>query len=270
MKNYAIFLDLEGVHGVVGEPYKGLEDIPDYNVAAYTAVTEVNAAVRALFDEGADNVYVWDNHGGGGNIDFTKVDPRAKKIEIKNNPLTRIDFIKPLDLSGVVYLGYHAREGTLNAILAHTYSSSDIQYYKFDGKLYGEFDMDCVFCSAYGVPALFAASDDICVKQMLENSPHIETVVTKIALGRNKAKYLDDDKVLQDIYNGVRKSVNKKHDLYPLSFPCTIEVRYTRMELAEFYYERNTKEFGIKVDYKEDAHTLTAKINNIDELRMFL
>lgn len=270
MKNYAIFLDLEGVHGVVGIPNDGLGDIPDYYIATYTAVTEVNAAVKALFDEGADNVYVWDNHGGGNNIDFSRVDKRAKKIEIVNNPLTRIDFIESLDLSGVVYLGYHAREGTLNAVLAHTYSSSDIQYYKFNGKPFGEFDMDCVFCSHYGVPALFAAGDDICINQMLENSPHIQTAITKIALGRNKAQYLDDGKVLQDIYDGVRKSVHTKHDLYPLSFPCQIEVRYTRMELAEFYYQRNTKEFGLKVDYLEDAHTLTATIKDINELRMFL
>lgn len=270
MKNYAIFLDLEGVHGVVGEPYKGLLNIPDYHVATYMAVTEVNAAVKALFDEGADNVYVWDNHGGGENIDFSKVDSRAKKITPENNPLIRIDFIKSLNLAGVVYLGYHSREGTLHGILAHTYSSVDIQYYKINGKPCGEFDIDSILCSAFGVPAIFAASDDICINQMLENSPHLETAITKIALGRNKARFLDDDKVLQNIYNGVRKSVNKNHDLYPLSFPCTLEVRYTRMELAEVYYEKINKEFELKVEYKDDAHTLTAKINDINELRMFL
>ena len=126
MKNYLILLDLEGVHGVVGEPYKGLEpDCADYFVATENAVKEINAVVKALFEEGADNVYVWDNHGSGTNIDFSKVDKRAKKAIFNYTPTTRMDFIKDLNLTANIFLGYHSMEGSLNGVLAHTYDSGN-------------------------------------------------------------------------------------------------------------------------------------------------
>lgn len=35
-------------------------------------------AVRALFDEGADEVIVWDNHGSGVNLDYDLLDARCR------------------------------------------------------------------------------------------------------------------------------------------------------------------------------------------------
>lgn len=80
---YLIAVDLEGVNNVVGYPYSGLsEGTEEYNKATEQAVLEINAAVKALFDGDATKVYVWDNHGSGKNIDFTKVDSRAENINV--------------------------------------------------------------------------------------------------------------------------------------------------------------------------------------------
>ena len=267
MKNYLINVDMEGIHGVVGERNKGMDPgIADYHIATENSVKEINAAVKALFEGGADNVYVWDNHGAGDNIDFSKVDPRAKKVVIKNSPLTRLDWAKDLDLTAVLYLGYHAMDGT-PGVLAHTYCSSSIQYYKFNGKALGEFDMDCIFS---GAPAIFAAADDVCLKQMLDTYPEIETVVTKIAKGRNSAEFIDSDTVVNNIYEGVKRALKKPLVPYKFTFPCTIEARYTRMEFAEDLYLRNKNEFGLDVKYGDDIHILICEIKNETELKMFL
>ena len=58
---YLIAVDLEGAHGVVGEPYIGLKPgMAEYDLAVRNVTEEVNAAIDALFDSGADEVFVWD------------------------------------------------------------------------------------------------------------------------------------------------------------------------------------------------------------------
>ncbi len=272
MKNYLISVDLEGIHGIVGEPYKGLGGaLEDYKLATENAVKEINVACKALFEEGADAVYVWDNHGGGSNLDFSKIDSRAIKLEPSKKPTERLDFLKGIDVCGNIFLGYHAREGTLGGVLAHTYSSVAIQYYKFNGKSLGEYEMDSVFAAQYGVPPIFAASDDICVQQMKEFTPDLTTAVTKVALGRNAAEFIDEEKVLREIYGGVKKAVNSSAELPEFSFPCRLEVRYTRMEDAEVYYKRNRDEYGLNVEYVDnDCHVLSCEINNPFEMKLFL
>ena len=75
---YLLAVDLEGAHGVVGEPYKGLiPGMKEYDKAVENVTKEVNAATEALYDYGATKVFVWDNHGNLDNLDFKKVDPRA-------------------------------------------------------------------------------------------------------------------------------------------------------------------------------------------------
>ena len=165
MKKYFISVDLEGIHGVVGEPYKPLtKAIDNYQVAVKNATLEINTAARALFDGGADEVYVWDGHGGGGNLDFSLLDSRIKNAHPVYVP-QRMDCLKGQNFSGVLYIGYHAREGT-GGVLAHTFSSVQVQYMKLNGVAYGEFEFDSSIVGGMGIPSIFTASDDVALSQM--------------------------------------------------------------------------------------------------------
>lgn len=267
---YIIAVDLEGAHGIVGEPYKGLlVELADYKKAVENVTKEVNAAIQALYDSGATEVDVWDNHGNLDNLDFSKVDARAKKIKPKSNGRGRLDFLAEKEYQGILFIGYHSREGTRNGVLAHTYSSNDIQYYKLNGKAIGEFDFDSILAAAFKVPTVFLSSDDVCVKQFQENHSQAVTAITKIGKGRNQAEFLPVLEVLENIYNGVCEAVKKKITVEKPTFPYTIEVRYTRTEYAESVYKKLCAE-GLLVEYGEDAHVLTASVSDINELRMFL
>ena len=126
---YLILIDMEGIHGVVGEPMQGLNGSPEeYEIATKNGVLEVNAAVKALYDSGATEVLIWDNHAGKTNLDFSKVDPRAKQLHVDYSK-PRIQFMENYKFDGAVFLGYHAKEGT-NGVLAHTYHSVENQYLK--------------------------------------------------------------------------------------------------------------------------------------------
>ena len=261
---YLIAVDLEGIGGVVGLPNQTLNGSPDYEVAKENAVKEINAATKALFDGGATKVCVWDNHGGGGNLDFSKIDPRVEKIDWKAYPY-RLDFCVDHDFKGIIYLGYHAREGTFGGVLAHTYSSISIQYAKIDGVPVGELEIDSYIAATHGVAPIFVASDEACVKQFKESSPDTVFVTTKYGRSRNEAELRDEEDVLRDIYEGVSKAM--KSDIKPISKACpfTLEVRYTRAEATPMFYEKGANDDGISsVRYGDDTHTLFFTVEKIN------
>ena len=149
-KRVLLALDLEGVNNVAGDPYIGLtRDTEGWRVAKEQAVLEVNAAAKALFDAGALKVGLWDNHGGGNNIDPTALDPRITLIPYEIGLEKRMSFADG-EYDCICFFGYHAMEGTLGGVLAHTINSKIVQYYKLNGQYIGEVDMDAYIADRVG------------------------------------------------------------------------------------------------------------------------
>ena len=267
---YLIAVDLEGIHGIVGEPYKTLTESFDYKEAAYAAALEINAAVRALFDNGATAVYVWDNHGGGNNIDFSYVDKRAVRVDTAGDK-RRYDFTLPHNFAGTIFIGYHSKEGTPKGILAHSYSSTAIQYIKLNGEAIGELGTDSFICEMHGIAPIFAASDDCGICEIKEYYPDIETVTTKYGRGRNSADFKDRELVLAEIYNGVAAAMKKPHPTITKEFPSpsTLEIRYTRAEYAEQVHKKALS-LSVKTEWGEDTHTLRFVITKPNEIPLLV
>ena len=259
---YLIAIDLEGIHGVVGEPYGKLsKDSPYHAPAAEAAALELNAAIKALFDNGATKVAVWDNHGGGNNIDFSKVDPRAIKIEPKGCKF-RFDFVREHNFSHILFMGYHAMEGTPKGVLAHTFNSTAIQYVKLNGKGIGELGIDSYICQTHGITPIFVSSDHKGVEEMREIFPAIRSVTTKYGIRRNEAKLKERETVLKEIYDEVTLAVTDNRVTHSPAFPriAHLEVRYTRAEHADEVYDRNGADGTIPMYRGEDSHVLCFEV----------
>ena len=265
---YLLAVDMEGVHGVVGEPYKGLSESPEqYTIAQEAAIKEINAASKALFDNGAKKVVLWDNHHMGNNFDYTLIDQRIEVADWKKY-CKRLEFAKDYNFAGIIYLGYHAKEGTMGAILSHTYSSKSIQYIKLNNRAVGELDIDTYIAAIYGIPPIFIAADNFAVGQLKEISPLTHSVITKYGKGRNTADLIEREVVLKNIYDEVSSAVKSKIPVVKYDFPAELEVRYTHMERAEMKYRSFVGKIPVK--YGEDAHVLLAKPNNIYEVFCFV
>ena len=74
---FVIGVDLEGAACVVGSPGGSLNDSRNLAFAKLQATREADATARALFDAGATQVIVWDNHDGSLNLDYDRLDPRC-------------------------------------------------------------------------------------------------------------------------------------------------------------------------------------------------
>ena len=79
-KRFYIGVDCEGVACAVGIPGQSIGTGDNSRFAARQATREADAASRALCDMGAEEVWVWDNHGGGTNLDYDLLDPRCRIV----------------------------------------------------------------------------------------------------------------------------------------------------------------------------------------------
>jgi len=267
-KRILIACDLEGVNNVVGEAYSGLtKECEQWKIAKHQAALEINAAAEALFDLGADCVDLWDNHAGGNNIDVADLDPRIKLL-VCESQMKRMYFAGEYDC--VCYFGYHAMEGTLGGVLAHTMSSIAVQHYKLNGRHIGEVDMDAYIAASYGVPSCLFVGGDIACAQASRAIPGIVTVVTKHEISRNEAIFRDNDELFADIKAKVSEAVEKDIPAYLLTYPSVIEKSFKRVEDADKYLKKLLA-LGIEADYLgdeilgKDAHTVQSTVYGIDD-----
>ena len=267
-KKILIALDLEGVNNVKGVPYEALsKDTYEWKIARKQGALEVNAAADALFAAGAEKVALWDNHGGGHNIDPADLDPR---ITLLDPDLSKPRMYFADDYDCVCYFGYHAMEGTLGGVLAHTMSSKTVQFYKLNGKYIGEIDMDAYIAAAHGKPSVFYCAGDIACAQAKRAVSGITIVVTKHEISRNEADFRDNSELFYEIREKIVSAVKSSHDYKTLSFPAVFEKSFKRVEDAERFLAR-LQSRGINADYLsdevmgKDAHTVQSTVHNISE-----
>lgn len=265
---FLIAVDLEGVNYVTGKPYKGLEkELPEYEVAVREAERELNAVVAGLYKANASEIFVWDNHGAGHNLNFTRVDARVRQVEL-DKAGERMAFADALRLDGIVLLGYHAKEGTPDAVLAHSYNSSSIQYYKWNGVQIGEIGCDIFIAGSLDIPPVLVVSDDKGCTEAKAVSDDIVTVVTKIGMGRNKARF-KTDALYAELREAAERAAQLPHKTIKPLFPAKLEIRYTRIEQAESI-KSSMRKRGILAEYGEDAHVLCVRLTDIRQMKLFL
>lgn len=242
--NFAIACDLEGLGGIVGFPGEGLGNTSkQFLLAKEQAVREINSAAAALFDSGAEKVYVWDNHNGSLNFDYTLLDKRVD-IVAGVGAKHRWPGLYNKNIVGVLLLGYHPMADTYAGILSHTCSSVKYQYVKLNGISVGEIEIDAASAARLlNAPLIFAASDDKAISQVRKSMPWIKTVITKEALGRNLAVLKHPLRVVDEIYEEVKKAAAdiKSMNLYDISDPVEVEMRFLRLEDAESLYKSKSK-----------------------------
>ena len=229
---YYIAVDCEGVACAVGSSGVGLGDGENYRFACRQATREADAAARALFDAGADEVIVWDAHGTGINLDYDLLDPRCRILLGAGHKGRLVGLDKTW--TAVLFIGYHAMGGTQDAVLAHTFSSKTIQHYKLNGEPAGELAIDAAYAGALGVPVLFCASDNKCVAEAKRTFGPIATVETQRSLSWSSALSRHPAAVCQDIYSTVLQAAKEgpKAAPYTLPSPLSVEIRYPRTDLA--------------------------------------
>ncbi len=225
---FMVAVDCDGPACVVGDPGKALSNSRDMVFAREQATRETDAAVRALFDSGAQQVVVWDNHGFGANLVFDRLDQRCEVL-LGTGFGRRFPQLDE-SYAGVLMIGYHAMEGTPDGVLAHTYSPDAYKVIRANGKAVGEIALDAAVAGELGVPLLLVVSDDKGCIEAKGFMPWIETVETKIGYGSHCAHSKHPATVVDEIYLAAQRSVARLGEMQPFRFdhPVAVEIQFKK------------------------------------------
>ena len=185
MKAY-ILTDLEGVAGVARWDQTGT-DTPGYPQAVRLMTEELRACVAAIQSvEPRAEIWVWDAHGCG-SIDYERF-PRGARL-LNNGPMGVPAYLDA-SFDALYFLGQHAKAGTRDGNLAHTYSSRNIERYAINGLELGEFGCRAALAGSLEVPTIFVSGDDKMIVEARDLIPGIFGAQVKVGLGPQMALHL--------------------------------------------------------------------------------
>ena len=231
-----IAADMEGITGVVHADQTNPSHA-EYNRFRRLMTGDVNAAIRGAFDAGADEVVVSDGHWSNMNVLIEELDPRARLNTGTPRPFSMVEGVQH-GVDGVLFVGYHARVGSQDAILDHTWASSRVDGVWLNGEIAGEIGLNAAVCGHFGAPVLMISGDQTACAEATGLLGAVETAVVKRASGRNAAECLPPEVTARLIRDAAERGVRRLRSgdapaPRRLAPPIRIEVEFIRSEMAD-------------------------------------
>ncbi len=219
-----ISVDMEGVAGVIhGEDVS--RNGKDYSLFRRLMTEEANAAIQGALEAGATEILVRDSHGSARNILPDRLHPEAILLrDWVGSPLSMMEGIDET-FDAVIFIGYHAREGTPDAVLKHTMTGRIDVF--INGKNMPEAGINGAIAGYYNVPVVMVAGDLALTKQAQELFPGIVCASVKEGIGK-AAKMLHPSKAQEMIKKKTKEALTNLKKIKPLKLktPITMEIRY--------------------------------------------
>jgi D-amino peptidase len=216
-----IAVDMEGIAGLVQW------DSAQRDLERTLMTAEVNAAARGAFAAGATEVWAGESHGNMRNLLPGLLDERVGFTSGQPKPMNHMGGVDAsFDLA--IFVGYHARAGTLHGVMAHTFAGS-IFCLSFNGIEVGEIGADAALCGALGVPVGLVAGDRAACDEARALLGEVETVTVKEGISRSAAHCLPVAQARSLIEGAASRAVRRVAELKPFVFegPVTAEVTFT-------------------------------------------
>jgi D-amino peptidase len=225
-------------------------------------MADINSTAAAALDAGVEELIVCDTHHGGGNIRLGEMlaDPRVTYLE-KSRGLQdgKLRWLPGLDetVDGFMVPGHHARAGTADAFLPHTWSL-DWADFQINGQSVGEMGIEACFAGHWSVPVILAQGDEAGCREAEGMFPGIVTACVKRAVSPDvcggldaaSARRLTAEKVAEAIG---RLRAGEGRPFRP-ALPMTVAIRMATEPKAEAAARRP----GVR---RVDALTVEARVD---------
>ena len=219
-----ISVDMEGTSGLerLEEIFRGL---PGFDRFRRLMAGDANAVVQGAIDGGADEIVVSDSHGYTCNI---HPDDLVPGVRLKRGQLRRRWCqLKGLetDYDAVLLVGYHAKAGNQDAILAHTWITSFLDV-RVNGQSVPEPSLNAWLAGALGVPVVMLSGDDHVIREASPVLGDIHYAQVKTSTGFFSGDHMplaDSRRLLRET---ARAAVAAAPSMKPVQaeLPVTIEV----------------------------------------------
>ena len=253
-----ISVDMEGICGVINWDETG-QGGPDYGMFRTLMTQEVNAAIAGAVAAGATEILVRDAHDSARNILPELLDARARLLrEWTYGPLSMMEGIDNT-YDAAIFIGYHARAGTPDAVLKHTMTTKLLDVI-INGKKMPEAGINGLIAGHFGVPVVLVSGDQAIARQAKELFGDIETAVVKEAIS-TAAIMLHPSKARDLIRDKTTAALKRLKDFKPLKLnpPYALDVAFADEALAQ-------KASWIPGAVRKDEHTVSFTTNDFMEM----
>ena len=253
-----IACDMEGISGVTSFEQVDPSTV-EYQRFRRLMTGDVNAAIAGAYEAGADEVVVTDGHWFGSNILVEELDRRARLNTGGPAPLAMVQGVDA-GVDAAFFVGYHARAGSQNAILDHTWSSSKVANLWLNGLLVGETGLNSSLCGYFNVPVLLVTGDQAVCEEARLWLTDVTTVAVKQASGRHAAEVLPPAVTAELIQAGARAALERYKAeglprLVELMTPIKVTVEFIYADMADraALYPHATRLDGRKLEFTCDS-----------------
>ncbi|MGE0213268.1 MAG: M55 family metallopeptidase [Parvibaculaceae bacterium] len=219
-----IAVDMEGTTGLerLEEIFRGL---PGFDTFRQLMAGDANAVVQGAIEGGATEIVVSDSHGYMCNI---HPDDLVPGVQLRRGQLKR-QWCQAKGLDGsydaVLMIGFHAKAGSSDAILAHTWITG-FRDVRVNGQSVPEPSLNGLLAGAMGVPVVMLSGDDWVAKEASPILGDIHYAEVKKSLGFFKGDHLPIDRSRKLLKETAAKAVRSASKVAPLKIelPVTIEL----------------------------------------------
>jgi D-amino peptidase len=202
-------VDMEGIAGVVHEDQTNPVDprcASEYARFRRLMTLEANAAIEGALAGGATHLLVNDSHWTMRNLLAEELHPAAQLLSGGPKTWSMMEGIDAgWDLAA--FIGYHAKAGTANAVLDHTYTDRILDV-RLNGRSVGELGINAALAGMHGVPVGVVSGDQRLAAEARELlGALVETVIVKEAVSRYAARSLAPERARDMIRAAMRKAV---------------------------------------------------------------
>ncbi len=234
--------DMEGVSGIFTREHLWFweEGVREHIAAEGAAllIADVNSAAAAALEAGADEVIVCDTHHGGGNIKLDKMlsDPRITYYDKSRDENGR--WMPELDetVDGLMLPGHHAKAGTANAFLPHTWTLEWADF-RINDQSVGEMGIEACYAGHWDIPIIMAQGTATACKEAEKLFPGVVTAAVKSSESHDLCSGLDPDSAHRLTAKKVAEAIGKVRagqiQPYKPTLPMTVTIQMKTSQATE-------------------------------------
>ena len=177
MKKFLVRTDIEGISGVVSYE-QAVPGNDEYAEGRELFMGDLLALIEGLNEGGADEIYLYDEHCFGRNIQIDRLPDNV--FTYAGKPPYRPDWAGGLDSSftGLILLGFHSKADSQDKLLDHSYES-DIRNIEINGLSVGEIGNEAAIAGDMDVPLLLVTGDSEGIREAQALVPEVKGVIVK-------------------------------------------------------------------------------------------
>jgi len=205
-----IVTDMEGINGVISNEQASGNGSSNMEARKWLT-NQVNAAVKAAFEMGAEKVLVSDGHNRCQNLILDMLHEKVLVVTGKaSRKLGPMEGISE-EFDAMFMIGFHGKEGS-DGVLPHTVHGI-INKLSLNNLEVGEIELNAAIAGYYHVPVALISGDATACMEAKEAISEVETAVVMEGLGMYSAVIPTPSVACDIIYESTKRAVAKLDDM---------------------------------------------------------